>query len=62
MDKDAGTLSVDWEVIARVVVDPTDPPKVQGNLGALSDFNLVRADLDRAANDIFLPKRIEWSG
>eukprot|EP00959_Pyramimonas_sp_CCMP1952_P209046 4372879-Pyramimonas_sp.AAC.1 len=62
MDKEAGTLSVDCDVTTRVVVNPSDPPKARWNLGAISDPQLVRADLDRLANDIFLPKRIEWSG
>eukprot|EP00959_Pyramimonas_sp_CCMP1952_P406316 8515664-Pyramimonas_sp.AAC.1 len=62
MDKDAGTLSIDWEVLARVVVDPSAPAKVQWNLGALSDLRLARADMDRLAKGLFLPKNIEWSG
>ena len=62
MDREAGLLSEHWEVLARVLVDPAGPPRVQWNLGAISDIQLSRGELDGLAKNIFLLRQIEWSG
>ncbi|CAK0789633.1 unnamed protein product, partial [Prorocentrum cordatum] len=53
VDREAGTLLMQWQPIAKVEVHPSDPPTVRRYVASLADLGLERAQLASAADHIF---------
>ena len=60
-DRDTGICSIQWEPVAKVIVSPTEPVRVQWNLAALADLGVSRREMDDLVTSLFQRPRATWS-